>query len=37
MDVTRDVAIYGVDAVVRRSAPLQATADGRKGADGGGS
>jgi NADH-quinone oxidoreductase subunit G len=28
MDVTRDVGIYRVDAVVRRSAPLQATADG---------
>ncbi|HEX6572470.1 MAG TPA: NADH-quinone oxidoreductase subunit NuoG [Steroidobacteraceae bacterium] len=29
MDVTREVGIYQVDAVVRRSAPLQATADGR--------
>ncbi|HWJ07225.1 MAG TPA: NADH-quinone oxidoreductase subunit NuoG [Steroidobacteraceae bacterium] len=28
MDVTRDVGIYRVDAIVRRSAPLQATADG---------
>jgi NADH-quinone oxidoreductase subunit G len=28
MDVTRDVGLYRVDAVVRRSAPLQATADG---------
>ena len=29
MDVTREVAIYGVDAIVRRSAPLQATATAR--------
>ncbi|HEX5649681.1 MAG TPA: NADH-quinone oxidoreductase subunit NuoG [Steroidobacteraceae bacterium] len=29
MDVTREVGIYQVDAVVRRSAPLQATADGQ--------
>ena len=36
MDVTREVAIYGVDAIVRRSAPLQATVDGKKGAGGGG-
>ncbi|MBK7903226.1 MAG: hypothetical protein IPJ97_09995 [Proteobacteria bacterium] len=28
MDVTREVAIYDVDAIVRRSAPLQATVDG---------
>ena len=35
MDVTREVAIYGVDAIVRRSAPLQATVDGQKGATGG--
>jgi NADH-quinone oxidoreductase subunit G len=28
MDVTRDVGIYRVDPIVRRSAPLQATADG---------
>ncbi len=28
MDVTRDVGIYRIDAIVRRSAPLQATADG---------
>jgi hypothetical protein len=35
MDVTREVAIYGVDAIVRRSAPLQATVDGQKGAVGG--
>jgi NADH-quinone oxidoreductase subunit G len=34
MDVTREVAIYGVDAIVRRSAPLQATVDGQKGAAG---
>jgi NADH-quinone oxidoreductase subunit G len=32
MDVTREVGIYQVDAVVRRSAPLQATADGRSAA-----
>lgn len=36
MDVTREVTIYGVDAIVRRSAPLQATIDGRKGGAGGG-
>jgi NADH-quinone oxidoreductase subunit G len=35
MDVTREVAIYGVDAIVRRSAPLQATVDGQHGAVGG--
>jgi NADH-quinone oxidoreductase subunit G len=35
MDVMREVAIYGVDAIVRRSAPLQATVDGTKGAGGG--
>jgi NADH-quinone oxidoreductase subunit G len=29
MDLTRDVGIYRVDAIVRRSAPLQATADGQ--------
>ena len=33
MDVTRDLGIYRVDAIVRRSAPLQATPDGRAGAD----
>ncbi|HET9694207.1 MAG TPA: molybdopterin-dependent oxidoreductase, partial [Steroidobacteraceae bacterium] len=32
MDVTRDVGIYRVDAIVRRSAPLQATADGQAAA-----
>lgn len=32
MDVTRDVGIYRVDPIVRRSAPLQATADGRAAA-----
>jgi NADH-quinone oxidoreductase subunit G len=32
IDVTRDVGIYRVDAIVRRSAPLQATADGRAAA-----
>ena len=35
MDVTREVGIYGVDAIVRRSAPLQATVDGQQGAAGG--
>jgi NADH-quinone oxidoreductase subunit G len=35
-DSTRDVGIYGVDAVVRRSAPLQATADGKSMATRGG-
>jgi NADH-quinone oxidoreductase subunit G len=35
MDVTRETPIYGVDAIVRRSGPLQATADGRAGATGG--
>jgi NADH-quinone oxidoreductase subunit G len=35
MDVTREVPIYGVDAIVRRSAPLQATVDGKKGVAGG--
>jgi NADH-quinone oxidoreductase subunit G len=29
LDATRDVGIYAVDAVVRRSRPLQETADGR--------
>jgi NADH-quinone oxidoreductase subunit G len=29
LDATSDVGIYAVDAVVRRSAPLQATADGQ--------
>ena len=35
MDVTRETAIYAVDPVVRRSAPLQATADGQAGATAG--
>jgi NADH-quinone oxidoreductase subunit G len=35
MDVTRETPIYRVDAIVRRSAPLQATADGIAGATGG--
>ncbi len=35
MDVTRETAIYAVDAIVRRSGPLQATADGQVGAAGG--
>jgi NADH-quinone oxidoreductase subunit G len=29
LDATRDVGIYRVDAIVRRSAPLQATVDGQ--------
>jgi hypothetical protein len=33
--VTREVAIYDVDAIVRRSAPLQGTVDGKQGAGGG--
>jgi hypothetical protein len=35
MDVTRGIPIYAVDAIVRRSAPLQATADGMRGHGGG--
>jgi NADH-quinone oxidoreductase subunit G len=35
MDVTRETPIYRVDAIVRRSGPLQATADGIAGATGG--
>jgi NADH-quinone oxidoreductase subunit G len=35
LDVTREVGIYEVDAVVRRSRPLQETRDGRAGAAGG--
>ena len=35
LDVTRDVGIYEVDAVVRRSRPLQETLDGRLGSRGG--
>jgi NADH-quinone oxidoreductase subunit G len=34
VDATRDVGLYGVDAIVRRSAPLQATADGLAGQGG---
>jgi NADH-quinone oxidoreductase subunit G len=34
VDATRDVGLYGVDPIVRRSAPLQATADGRAGQGG---
>jgi NADH-quinone oxidoreductase subunit G len=37
LDVTREVGIYAVDAVVRRSQPLQETRDGRAGAAGGAS
>ncbi len=36
IDVTRDVNIYQVDAIVRRSQPLQATIDGRALPAGGG-
>ena len=35
LDATREVGLYAVDAVVRRSAPLQATREGRSGAAGG--
>jgi NADH-quinone oxidoreductase subunit G len=35
LDVTREVGLYSVDAVVRRSAPLQATREGRAGPAGG--
>jgi len=35
LDVTREVGIYAVDAVVRRSRPLQETLAGRAGARGG--
>jgi NADH-quinone oxidoreductase subunit G len=35
LDATREVGLYSVDAVVRRSAPLQATREGRAGAAGG--
>jgi NADH-quinone oxidoreductase subunit G len=34
VDLTRETPIYRVDAIVRRSAPLQATADGIAGATG---
>jgi NADH-quinone oxidoreductase subunit G len=37
LDATREVGLYAVDAVVRRSAPLQETLEGRSGAAGGGS
>ena len=36
-DATREVGIYEVDAIVRRSSPLQATAEGLKSAPPGGS
>jgi NADH-quinone oxidoreductase subunit G len=35
LDVTRDVGLYAVDAVVRRSRPLQETLEARKDAQGG--
>jgi NADH-quinone oxidoreductase subunit G len=35
LDATREVGIYAVDAVVRRSRPLQETRDGQTGARGG--
>jgi NADH-quinone oxidoreductase subunit G len=35
VDSSREVGIYRVDAVVRRSRPLQQTTDGLEGADGG--
>jgi len=35
LDATREVGLYSVDAVVRRSAPLQATREGRAGPAGG--
>jgi NADH-quinone oxidoreductase subunit G len=35
VDLTRETPIYRVDAIVRRSAPLQATADGVAGTTGG--
>jgi NADH-quinone oxidoreductase subunit G len=35
LDATREVGLYAVDAVVRRSAPLQETRAGRAGAAGG--
>jgi NADH-quinone oxidoreductase subunit G len=36
VDSTRELGIYGVDAIVRRSRPLQETRDGRADARGGG-
>jgi len=35
LDVTREVGLYAVDAVVRRSRPLQETREGQAGAQGG--
>jgi NADH-quinone oxidoreductase subunit G len=35
LDATREIGLYAVDAVVRRSAPLQHTREGRLGARGG--
>ena len=35
VDSSREVGIYSVDAVVRRSRPLQETHDALEGADGG--
>ena len=35
LDVTRDVGLYAVDPVVRRSRPLQGTREARSGAPGG--
>jgi NADH-quinone oxidoreductase subunit G len=35
LDATREIGLYAVDAVVRRSAPLQQTTEGRAGARGG--
>jgi hypothetical protein len=36
VDSTRELGIYSVDAVVRRSRPLQDTRDGRADSQGGG-
>ncbi len=35
LDATREIGLYAVDAVVRRSAPLQQTREGRAGSRGG--
>jgi NADH-quinone oxidoreductase subunit G len=35
LDITREVGLYAVDAVVRRSRPLQETREARAGAQGG--
>jgi NADH-quinone oxidoreductase subunit G len=35
LDATREVGLYAVDAVVRRSRPLQETREARQGAQGG--